>query len=201
MKGRLIMNIGHLILAVMGYSKDSTIQGRTLLQKTTYFITEKLNQQVDFAPHYYGPYSEAVAQATDGLVAVGLLTETVEKFPPSDPSANFDARRFTYELNEAGKKVLSELEKGKNGEEFKQIKNLVEEMQKLAGGDYKYLSVAAKMHHILKRHKKAISAKEISKEAKVLGWTLSEEDIKGVIDFLRKMGLATVVREIKLGSS
>jgi len=198
------MNTGHLILAVVGYSKDSTIQGRTLLQKTVYFVSEKIGQKIDFSPHYYGPYSEVVAQATDSLVAVGLLQEIVEKFPPFDPNANFDARRFTYKLNKAGIEVLHELEKGEDKEELKQVKRLVEEMQQLqlAGMDYKYLSIAAKMHHILKRHnKKAISAEEISKEAEVLGWVLSQQDIKGVIDFLQKMGLATVVREVKLGSS
>ena len=196
------MNIGHLILAVVGYSKDSTIRGRTLLQKTVYFVNELLNQKIDFSPHYYGPYSEVVARATDSLVAVGLLTETVYKLPPFDPGANFDAKRFTYELNKAGIEVLHELEKGKGKEEFEQVKMIVEEMQQLAGMDYKYLSVAAKMHHILKRHnKKAISAEEISKEAEILGWTLSKEDIKGVIDFLQKMRSATVVREVKLGSS
>lgn len=189
------MNIGHLNLAVVGYSKDRTVQGRTLLQKTVYFVNEQLNRNIDFSPHYYGPYSEAVAQATDGLVAVGLLTETVEKFPPFEPGANFDARRFTYELKEPGIKVLDKLEKGGNREEFLQVKALVEEMGTLAGGDYKYLSVAAKMHHILKRRQKAVTAPEISKEAKVLGWQLSKEDIEGVIDFLQKLELATVVKK------
>lgn len=184
------MNIGHLILAIVGYSKNSTVPGRTLLQKTAYFVTEKLNQKIDFAPHYYGPYSEVVAQATDGLVAVGLLTENVEKLSPFDPGANFDARRFTYKLNHAGIEVLEELEKGENGEEFRQVKKLVGEMENLAGRDYKYLSVAAKMHHILKRRPKPITASEISREAGILGWKLSKPDIDGVIGFLQELKLA-----------
>ena len=191
------MNIGHLILAIVGYSENSTVPGRTLLQKTVYFVNEKLKDKIDFSPHYYGPYSEAVAQATDSLVAVGLLTETMEKFPPSDPSANFDARRFTYELSHAGREVLRELEKDVNKGYFERIKACVEEMQQLAGMDmdYKYLSVAAKMHHILKRRQKSITASEISREAEVLGWVLSDQDIEGVKGFLQKLGLTKVVKK------
>lgn len=191
------MNIGHLILAVIGYSKESTVQGRTLLQKTVYFLNELLNQKIDFSPHYYGPYSEAVAQATDSLVAVGLISESVEAFPTFDPATNFDARRFTYKLTPAGREVLQDLKKGENEKKLEEINTLVGKMEKLAGMDYKYLSVAAKMHHILKRHKRAISAEEISKEARVLGWALSKQDIKGVIDFLQKMKLATIVKNDK----
>jgi uncharacterized protein YwgA len=190
MKGESVMNIGHLVLAVVGYSEDSTVRGRTLLQKTVYFLNELLGHKIDFAPHYYGPYSETVAQTMDSLVGVGLISESVEAFAPFDPVANFDAKRFTYKLTPPGEKVLRDLEKGENKKELDQVKTLVRKMQELAGSDYKYLSVAAKMHHILKRRQKPIAAPEISREADVLGWQLSKSDIDGVIGFLQELKLA-----------
>lgn len=65
-----------------------------------------------------------------------------------------------------------------------------------AVGDYKNLSLAAKMFHIVKR-KKSVKTSEILSEAKVLAWNISEEDAKAAVKFLENIKLIKIVKEKK----
>lgn len=184
------MNKTDLILAVIGYSENHTIIGRTLLQKMVYFVNELGKQEMDFYPHYYGPYSESVASATDSLVAVGLVEEQVETYQPFNFGETSEPRRFKYKLTKQGENALKNLEE-KHRKDIDQIKGHIEKIKKLGmASDYRNLSIAAKIHHILRRQGKTMRCNEISDEARALGWALTPEDVQEVVDFLEKIGLA-----------
>ncbi len=58
------------------YSLGGEIKGRTKLQKTIYFlaITSGADpHEFGFGPHFYGPYSEEVADAVDRLKSLGFV--------------------------------------------------------------------------------------------------------------------------------
>ncbi len=59
------------------FAYNGELQGRTKLQKTVYFLgvfTESLDD-LGYRPHYYGPYSAAVADAVSRLKALGFVME------------------------------------------------------------------------------------------------------------------------------
>jgi len=57
--------------------------------------------------------------------------------------------------------------------------------------DYKNLSIAAKMYHILKREKKPMTTYEIMEEAKVLDWDIGEKEAQEALAFLKGMKLTS----------
>jgi uncharacterized protein len=188
------MKTTHLILLTLNYSDKNMIAGRTLFQKTLYFIAEKTHLELDFVPHYYGPYSTTITEELGDLCAAGLLVEDIEAFSPLSFGVAFEPRKYTYRLTEKGREAAEFISK-QEPEIAKSIQDTLEEMRTIGAiDDYKSLSVAAKMYHILKS-KKQMKPIEILNEARALQWTISTDEAKAAIDFLEKMKLVQVKKE------
>lgn len=186
------MSTDILILLTLSYSEKGMIAGRTLFQKTLYFLNEKLHLGIDFIPYYYGPYSAEVADAISGLKAAGIVEEEVETFSPFNFNVTFEPRRYIYQLTDIGKTIAGlMIEKEKEKAEI--IKSVLEDMKKYgASGDYKTLSIAAKMHDILTIEGKPMTPEEILQEAEALNWKISEHEAQEAAEFLEAMNLIRV---------
>ena len=71
------MDIKYIILTIINHNKGK-FSGKTLLQKTIFFLNELLELGISFKPHYYGPYSSDVASSIADLTALGFLEEIEE---------------------------------------------------------------------------------------------------------------------------
>ena len=87
-----------LVLLTLMYSEKKMIAGRTLLQKTLYFLNEMLDLDIDFRSYYYGPYSSEITDCLDSLKATGIISESIEQLPAFDFNVTFEPRKYTYFL-------------------------------------------------------------------------------------------------------
>jgi len=185
------MRADESILLTLLYSEKGMIAGRTLLQKTEYFLNEKIGLGIEFTPYYYGPYCTEIADALESLKASGIVNEEIVEYPSFDFHITFEPRKYIYYLTDIGKDIAKFIEE-EYGDEAEQIKRSLYEMQKLGMvHDYKNLSIAAKMDHILKLEGKPMTYEEILEEAKALGWKISEDEAKTAITFLEELNLIT----------
>lgn len=185
------MKIDDLILLILKYSDKNMIAGRTLFQKTMYFVQVKLNMDFEFSPHYYGPYSALVADKITDLCAIGFLKENIEAFSPLSFGVSFEPRKYTYILTEKGQEIAQLAEK-RNIDVAKTIEQIIGKMKEIGAiDDYRSLSVAAKMYHIVK-NKKQMKPSEILTEAKALDWNINQEEAKKAIKFLVNMDLVKI---------
>ena len=56
------------VMLTIREEEKGVLHGRTLLQKRIYFASVLAKEELGFRPHYYGPYSQTVADAVDSLV-------------------------------------------------------------------------------------------------------------------------------------
>ncbi|MCX5991393.1 MAG: hypothetical protein NTZ04_03560 [Chloroflexi bacterium] len=183
------MRLDDLVILTLHFSDNKMIAGRTLLQKTLYFLNAKLNLGVEFASHYYGPYSSDVAESIARLNSAGILEESIEYLQPLSFGVTFEPRRFTYRLTDTGKSI-AEIAERRNETEAEAIKGILDRMKNLGVvDDYKSLSIAAKMHRILKIEKKPMTASQVLEEAKALDWRIEKGDADGAVVFLKGMDL------------
>lgn len=185
------MRADESILLTLLYSEKEMIAGRTLLQKTEYFLNEKIGLGIEFTPYYYGPYCTEIADALESLKASGIVKEEIVEYPSFDFHITFEPRKYIYYLTDIGKDIAKFIEE-EYRDEAERIKRSLYEMQKLGiVHDYKNLSIAAKMDHILKLEGKPMTSDEILEEAKALGWKISEDEAKTAITFLEELDLIT----------
>lgn len=185
------MNTYELILLTLLNQNEQMIAGRTLFQKTIYFLNIKMNLGINFEAYYYGPYSSEISDEISSLASSGIISECIETYPSYSFGVSFEPRKYTYKLTELGAKMAA-IVKEKHRAESVMIQSILDRMKNAgAADDYKSLSIAAKMYHILKAKERA-KPSQILAEAKELGWTISEEDANASIEFLKKMELAKV---------
>lgn len=175
------MDARDLVLSVVASCPGSRVPGRTILQKIVYFCSVRLKLAVDYHPHYYGPYSEEVAQAVRSLSALGFLSEARHK-------TSAGAWGYEYHVTKDGREVLSTLDSAV----FRRIHDLVSEITSVKGWDHSpTISCAAKVYLILHKNRRPMTQEAISEEAENLGWKLDTETIGGVVSFLTSLGLVT----------
>lgn len=178
-----------LVLLTLLYSEKQMIAGRTLLQKTLYFLNEMLDLDIDFRSYYYGPYSSEITDCLDSLKATGIISENIEQLPAFDFNVTFEPRKYTYFLGDTGESIAKDIEKTKLSDAEK-IKNILSEMKRYGvAHDYKNLSIAAKMHHILKKENKPMEPEDILEEAKALEWHIDKKEASDAISFLKQIKL------------
>ncbi|RPH96681.1 hypothetical protein EHM69_00590 [candidate division KSB1 bacterium] len=161
---------------------------RTQLQKLIYFATDMLGCAPVHRPHYYGPYSPDVSEATLDLVDSDVVIEDCQvSYGPFDAN---EIRQYSYSLTDLGKDVVL-LVKNESPDESGNIRNLVLKLLKNGGKDTKALAIAAKVHYILNRNQRLApsNSEEIVKHAARLGWEIDENDVAGAIEFLSKTNL------------
>lgn len=182
------MHIQDLILLVIGSEEDENLQGRTLLQKKLYFLSELKGVDHRFRPHYYGPYSSWVAENLDILVSARFLNEKKETFE-TDQNIFGEIRRHTYSLTPDGDIVMEEIRKEAEYTDWKQKLDMLNG-QPLAS-DFNMLSIAAKVYYIVNQQGSA-TPEQIRKVAKEFGWSIEDPDIEGVLSFLEALSLISV---------
>jgi len=177
------MNITDIVLIVVKHN-DGQFIGKTLLQKTVYFLNELLKLGIPFKPHYYGPYSSEVAIAIENLVALGFLNEAEESFPVWGVWG--EVKRYIYKLTDEGKELLEDIKCLPLYMDIEKQLDLIGTFSE--SKDYDKLSKAAKIYHIVKAKGRVIRP-DIKKEADSLGWSLKDTEINGLVAFLREMDL------------
>lgn len=186
------MRTDELILLTLRYSDNHMISGRTLLQKTLYCLVEKLKLGIEFTAHYYGPYSRAIADETSSLCVAGIIEEQVEHFMPLSFGVTFEPRKYSYKLTDEGEQIAQLVEK-RNLKLAKDVKGFLSKMQEAGlADDYRSLSVAAKMHHILKSEDKPMTPSQILEQSRELGWDIDEATADAAVDFLTAVKLVKV---------
>ena len=163
-------------------ASSKSVQGRTLLQKQIYFLSVLANEDFGFRPHYYGPYSSHVSTALSALVEADLVEEARVGYGVATEFGEMS--RYDYRLSESGKVVV---------EHRPEIVSLYEEhLDKIhhsgISADLNTISIAAKVHFIVSDQGKA-TVDQIQEMAGSLGWSISEDSIGKVVEYLKQLEL------------
>jgi uncharacterized protein YwgA len=126
------------------------VQGRTLLQKRAYFVTELVGVDacLNFDAHFYGPYSPVVENTMTHLKNLRFVEESATAYGVDN--AGFEMKRYDYRLTSDGEKIASRL---RNTFEYNQIKKGLSLLRDAGNPDYMELSIAAKALFILRKRR------------------------------------------------
>src|SRR5713101_2615639 len=182
------MKESDLLLCVIK-AKGGSIRGRTLLQKTCYFVSILLDREgeTDFKAHFYGPYSPILDETLNEMVSLGLLQQRQIGFGAADKSG-FEIRRIDFALTEAGEEILS-LMRLKNAAECARIEDAVRRIQEAGDPNYIELSIAAKVYFIVSARDERLTKQAIIRYAQSLGWDIEHESIDKAVAFLGRLEL------------
>ncbi len=173
------------IIAVVHSAGDS-VQGRTLLQKLCFFTSRlaRVDAQLGFDAHYYGPYSSTLELTVSQLKSIGFLSEESTGFGVY--SSGFEMKRYDYRLTQEGLQIASTIEKT---DEYARVRSAVEAIKKAGGLDYIALSFAAKVFFIVTKQGVPMSKQAIQTEAPKFNWNIPETSAVKAVDFLVSVGL------------
>ena len=175
------MEATELILSVLGNSPEP-IDGRTAIQKISYFSSLRVGVDMGYRPHFYGPYSPVLASLLENLVGLGFVEEK--------PRLTLRGRTmYSYSLTDDGYKLLDEIRK-REPSEFAAVRRVVDRSKKIAGNSINVLSWAAKANFLLSQKGQEISYEEVKEAGKRFGWKLSDEEIGSGVKLLAGLGLA-----------
>ncbi len=176
------------ILTVLLAKSGGEIRGKTKMQKEMYFLAEVLQMDLAYRPHFYGPYSDEVGGGMDQLEGIGFVDMRREYLGRED-QRGFEVHRCDFKLNKHGEEMASWLEH-KYPEESQKIGEFIKKLSAVPGGaNYMNISLAAKVHYILKRSNQPLTREEIREIAKELGWgNIEQRDIDGAANILETLG-------------
>ncbi|MBI4334206.1 MAG: hypothetical protein HY673_23325 [Chloroflexi bacterium] len=169
------------------------IPGMTLLQKRLYFTGELIGRYLGYRAHYYGPYSDEVADAVLRLENLGFVEERVLGMSETNDSG-FETTRYDYRLSDDSTDAVQWLR-----EDYSEEASAIESaaMKVLDAGNLEYiaLSLAAELHWILlnrdhwnRNRKSPISGAEIASEVRSLPWVTGDENVLSAMSFLERLG-------------
>lgn len=182
----------HDVVALNLYANDGHIDGRTTLQKLSYFqkliLQEDAGRAVDisFVPHYYGPYSKHVAAALADLVSF----ECVDERRCKDRAYE----QYAYSLTrDDGQKFAQDAVDG-DPDGYGIIKRVVDQCRDSCDLQATALSYAAKTHYLLDSSSNKHSASDIDtdkiRDAGIpLGWNMNDDNVKNGVDLLVNLEL------------
>ena len=100
MDARTFVQLGLLALG-------GIVHGKTKYQKSIYFLGLMTGclEALGYRAHYYGPYSEDVAEAMDWLRIIGAVDQSSSGVGTVD-SSGFEIRRYDYRLNPRGRSFV-----------------------------------------------------------------------------------------------
>lgn len=178
-----------IFLLVIKNAGDEGLQGRTLLQKKIYFLSQLMKVDLGFSAHYYGPYSGLVAGYIERLVGHGFLEETTEVFGTVSQRNIFgEMHRYTYKLTNEAKQLWCEIKDDPELQKWQCALDRIDSHE--ISHDFNRLSIAAKVHYIVNWRGRRTNA-EVRQVAEEYNWKVSKEDIEGVLSFLTELGLVT----------
>ena len=174
---------------LLGYKAfGGSIRGKTMLQKRMYFLSVFLDTDLGYGPHYYGPYSSAVAAANLDLKSLGYLDESSSGWGVDH--RGFEIARYDFALTEDGK-IAADCKAKKHPELWSKIQTASTVIQK--GGDLSYmeLSIAAKAYFALTRLKGKATIEELSRLMPQFGWSVGKDELEKASSFLEKASLVS----------
>ena len=178
------MSITDAILATLASEPGSEsgrsgrIHGRTMVQKKVYFLSVLCDEEFGFRPHYFGPYSSQVSTSLSALVEAGFVEETRTGYGVPGPFG--EVVRFDYRLTEPGIDVVQS--DPSLMERYSAFLARINDEEVIS--DLKTMAIAAKVHFIVSYRREA-TIDLIRKEAELLGWELSKNEVDGVIRYLK----------------
>jgi len=178
------MKTPHFVLCLIDACGGS-IQGRTLLQKRAFFVSELSDLELDFQAHYYGPFSAQIDSAISQLKSLGFLDEAPVGF---GVGGGFEIKRYDYRITQDGQEIV-EMLKEQSSDEYKEIAKAFETIRAAGNLDYVELSIAAKAYFILKRGSRPMSRNELVREAERFDWSISTHPLDRAINFLERLKL------------
>jgi uncharacterized protein YwgA len=185
MDARTFVQLGLLALG-------GSIQGKTKYQKSMYFLSLMTGcpEVLGYRAHYYGPYSEDVAEAMDWLQIIGAVDQSSSGVGTVDPSG-FEIRRHDYRLNAKGRSFV-ESKATRHPDLWKAIQKAADSLKQVGDMDYRSLSIAAKMYFLLEQKQEPASREELRRLATSFGWEVSPEQLDEAARFLDKLRLIEV---------
>lgn len=177
------------IPAILLRAAGGEIQGKTVLQKLAYFLGVKEGRNLEFAPHFYGPYSRKIEYALDILTYSGDIMETTTQLGVN--LEGWPVKETTYALTSQGQEY-AESAVGEYPETEKLASDLVERARGWDRGlSPQPLSLAAKVHFLCHRPGTMPSVAELERAAGKVGWKLGERDIRSALELLRHLELVS----------
>jgi uncharacterized protein len=164
------LDVYDLLFLILKAAEDcQRISGRTTIQKIGYFACEDLDLENDYAAHFYGPYSPALAYALKRLVSLRLVKE-------ERTVTNNDHVMFEYSLTPMGKKYADKIAK-EHGKELAKVGKIVERVGQIEEDPIDTISKAAKVHFLKKDSERDLSAADIVRRAKNFGWNIDRSEV------------------------
>ncbi len=173
------------ILCMTLAANENEIEGRTTIQKLTYFEMQKI-KGLNVNPHKayrYGPFNTEISDGLGTLVYINVISE--KRLPGTYPT-------WGYKIEEKGIPVVEKL-KVENEKIYNKIENIVKTCKEYCSLKQTTLAITAKVHYI-RSHKKTkkMTPDEIISMSKNFGWEIKKKDIKDADALLGKLGLVRV---------
>lgn len=175
----------HISLLALG----GEVHGKTALQKKIYFLGVLTNtlEELGYRPHFYGPYSDEVAQAMQELKTIGYVEQDVRSTGMAD-AAGFERCRYDYRLTEAGKRV-AEAKAAASGGLWAKLQDIADRLKSAGSVDYMKLSIAAKTYFLLGQSQAKPSDNDLAQLASKFGWQVKPAEIQEAGRYLEKLKL------------
>ena len=185
------MNANDFVLLAI-YAMGGEIRGKTKLQKTVYFLGLMTGQLDDlgYRAHFYGPYSDEVADAANRLKAVGFIDQSAAGAGSVD-RFGFEVSRTDFALIEDGKEI-AEAKIAVLPNFWKKLHRAAGVLREAGDLDYMKLSIAAKTYFMLGKKKGKATMAELAELAKQFGWKVTTEQVKDAAQYLNKLDLVTL---------
>lgn len=179
------MNTMDFLISLIDVSGGS-IQGRTLLQKRAYFVTELANVDaaLGFDAHYYGPYSSVIENTLTHLKNLRFVSESATAYGVDN--SGFEMKRYDYRLTPDGEKIAARL---RGTPAYTSIEEGLGLLAKAGNPDYMSLSIAAKALFLLKKKREGMSRIEILREAQKFAWNIPPSSLENAVSILEKIGI------------
>jgi len=178
----------HISLHALG----GEVHGKTALQKKIYFLgvlTDTL-EELGYRPHFYGPYSDEVAQAMQELKTIGYVEQDVRSTGMAD-AAGFERSRYDYRLTDVGKRV-AQAKATASGGLWTKLQTIAERLKTAGNVDYMKLSIAAKTFFLLGQPGASPSKDDLAQLASKFGWRVTPEEVQEAGKYLQKLELFPV---------
>lgn len=168
------------------------VQGKTKFQKTVYFLG-LLTGCVDdlgYRAHFYGPYSDEVADAIGWLRTIGAVDVIISSGGTVD-RAGFEVRRYDYRLNEGGRR-FAETTARRYPDLWEKLQKAAEFLKHAGDLDYVRMSIAAKTYFMLQETHGQASEKDLARLATRFGWEVTPQQVTEAASYLERLGLAQI---------
>jgi uncharacterized protein YwgA len=168
------------------------IRGKTKFQKTVYFLGLMTGclDDLGYRAHFYGPYSDEVADAMGWLRTIGAADLTISSGGAVDHSG-FEVRRYDYRLNEGGKQ-FAEVTSRRHPGLWGKLRDAADLLKRAGDLDYVKMSIAAKTYFMLQETHGQASEKDLARLANRFGWEVTPEQVREAAAYLERLDLFRV---------